>query len=325
MLMGRPIKQGLEYFSLDVRMFSDIKIRKLIKYHKAQAVSVYMTLLCRIYEKGYFIEYDNDLPFIISEDCGLEEDTIVDIINYCMEVGLFDEGMFKQHKVLTSHGIQDRYVQACAKTKRKLSSGLPYLLVDVSQEDVSYVKKGISSEKNQVSSEEKVINSEENKVNSEKSTQRKEKERKEKHSSSADIRAREGETAVAVVDDESQVFSSVDEEIVQLRASPTWKEQVLMRFKFLQCNEQTLFEYLDRWGAEVKISGKQHFNLGDAKHHFCNWMIIQEGKLSKTGGNNGTSNNNGYRTSEDILTGAVGIINELRAEGAQPKRTLPVV
>lgn len=323
--MGRPIKQGLEYFSLDVRMFSDIKIRKLIKYHKAQAVSVYMTLLCRIYEKGYFIEYDNDLPFIISEDCGLEEDTIVDIINYCMEVGLFDEGMFKQHKVLTSHGIQDRYVQACAKTKRKLSSGLPYLLVDVSQEDVSYVKKGISSEKNQVSSEEKVINSEENKVNSEKSTQRKEKERKEKHSSSADIRAREGETAVAVVDDESQVFSSVDEEIVQLRASPTWKEQVLMRFKFLQCNEQTLFEYLDRWGAEVKISGKQHFNLGDAKHHFCNWMIIQEGKLSKTGGNNGTSNNNGYRTSEDILTGAVGIINELRAEGAQPKRTLPVV
>ena len=323
--MGRPTKQGLEYFSLDVRMFSDIKIRKLIKYHKAQAVSVYMTLLCRIYEKGYFIEYDKDLPFIISEDCGLEEVTIVDIINYCMEVGLFDEGMFKQHKVLTSHGIQDRYVQACAKTKRKLSSELPYLLVDVSQEDVSSVKKGISSEKNQVASEEKVINSEENQVNSEKSTQSKEKERKEKHSSSADIRAREGETAVAVVDDESQVFSSVDEEIVHLRASPIWKEQVLMRFKFLQCNEQTLFEYLDRWGAEVKISGKQHYNLGDAKHHFCNWMIIQEGKLSKTGGNNGTSNNNGYRTSEDILTGAVGIINELRAEGAQPKRTLPVV
>lgn len=323
--MGRPTKQGLEYFSLDVRMFSDIKIRKLIKYHKAQAVSVYMTLLCRIYEKGYFIEYDNDLPFIISEDCGLEEDTIVNIINYCMEVGLFDEGMFKQHKVLTSHGIQDRYVQACAKTKRKLSSELPYLLVDVSQEDVSSVKKSISSEENQVSSEKKVINSEENQVNSEKSTQSKEKERKEKHSSSADIRAREGETAVTVVDDESQVFSSVDEEIVQLRASPIWKEQVLMRFKFLQCNEQTLFEYLDRWGAEVKISGKQHFNLGDAKHHFCNWMIIQEGKLSKTGGNNGTSNNNGYRTSEDILTGAVGIINELRAEGAQPKRKLPVV
>lgn len=323
--MGRPTKQGLEYFSLDVRMFSDIKIRKLIKYHKAQAVSVYMTLLCRIYEKGYYIEYDDDLPFIVSEDCGLDEDTIKSIISYCIDIGLFDKGVYDQHKVLTSHGIQERYVQACAKTKRKLSSGLPYMLVDVSQEDVSSVKKGISSEKTPIYSEETTNNSEETKINSGESTQSKVKERKEKHSSSADIRAREGETDVSLVDDESRVFSGVDEEIVQLRASPIWKEQVLMRFKFLQCNEQTLFEYLNRWGAEVKISGKQHFNLGDAKHHFCSWMIIQEEKLSKTGGNNGTDNNNGYRTGEDILTGAVGIIQELQAEGAQPKRKLPVV
>ena len=323
--MGRPIKQGLEYFSLDVRFFSDIKVRKLIKYHKAQAVSVYLTLLCRIYEKGYFIEYDKDLPFIISEDCGLEEDTIVSVINYCIEVGLFDNETFSKYKVLTSHGIQERYVQACSKTKRKLSGELPYLLVDVVHDSVISDKKVISSEETLVFSEETPINSKKNTENSEKSTQSKVKERKEKHSSSADIRARAGETDSAVVEDESRVFDSVDEEIIQLRASPIWKEQVLMRFKFLQCNEQMLFEYLDRWGAEVKISGKQHFNLGDAKHHFCNWMIFQEGKFSKTGGNNGTSNNNGYRTSEDILTGAVGIINELRAEGAQPKRKLPVV
>ena len=180
--MGRPTKQGLEYFSLDVRMFSDIKIRKLIKYHKAQAVSVYLTLLCRIYEKGYFIEYDKDLPFIISEDCGLEEDTIVTIINYCVEVGLFDEGVYKQSKVLTSHGIQNRYVQACAKTKRKLSSGLPYMLVDVSQDSVSSDKKGISSEKTSVYSEETTDNSDKNQVNSGKSAQRKDKEKeKEKN------------------------------------------------------------------------------------------------------------------------------------------------
>ena len=323
--MGRPTKQGLDYFSLDVRMFSDIKIRKLIKYHKAQAVSVYMTLLCRIYDKGYFIEYDKDLPFIISEDCGLEEDTIVSIIHYCIDIELFDKDIFDQFNVLTSHGIQERYVQACAKTKRKLSSELPYLLVDIGQDVVSSDKKTDYSLKIPFSSEETIENSEENRVNSEESTQNKEKKSKEKHSSSADIRAREEETGVSIVDDESRVFDSVDEEIAQLRASPIWKEQVLMRFKFLQSSEHILFEYLDRWGAEVKISGKQHLNLGDAKHHFCNWMIIQEGKLSKSGDNNGTSNNNGYRTSEDILTGAVGIIRELRAEGAQPKRKLPVV
>ena len=168
--MGRPTKQGLEYFSLDVRMFSDIKIRKLIKYHKAQAVSVYMTLLCRIYEKGCYIEYDNDLPFIISEDCGLEEDTIVSIIHYCLDIGLFDKGVFDKYKVLTSHGIQERYIQACAKTKRKLSKGLPYVLVDLGHDHVQANKNGISSE-------ETAINSEETAINSEKSAQSKEKEK----------------------------------------------------------------------------------------------------------------------------------------------------
>ena len=175
--MGRPTKQGLEYFSLDVRMFSDIKIRKLIKYHKAQAVSVYMTLLCRIYEKGYYIEYDNDLPFIISEDCGLEEDTIVSIIHYCLDIGLFDKGVFDKYKVLTSHGIQERYIQACAKTKRKLSKGLPYVLVDLGHDHVQANKNGISSEKTYINSEKTYINSEETAINSEKSTQRKEKEK----------------------------------------------------------------------------------------------------------------------------------------------------
>ena len=80
--MARPQKQGLEYFSFDVSFFSDIRIRKLIKYHGIQAVPVYEILLCRIYEGGYYIAWDDDLPFIISEVSDLEEDTIMDIINF---------------------------------------------------------------------------------------------------------------------------------------------------------------------------------------------------------------------------------------------------
>ena len=323
--MARPKKKGLEYFTNDVNFYQDIKIRKLIRHKGIQAVSVYHILLCQIYSNGYYIKWDEDLPFILSEVSGLEEDKIIEAVTYCLEIGLLDSTLYESEKVLTSRSIQERYIEISVAAKRKLDDNLPYLLVDIPGKQVKVQNTDVNSELNHFSSEETLVISEETQINSEESTQSKEKERKEKHSSSADIRARGGETAVAVVDDELQVFSSVDEEIVQLRASPIWKEQVLMRFKFLQCNEQTLFEYLDRWGAEVKISGKQHYNLGDAKHHFCNWMIIQEGKLSKTGGNNGTSNNNGYRTSEDILTGAVGIINELRAEGAQPKRKLPVV
>ena len=147
---------------------------------------------------------------------------------------------------------------------------------------------------------------------------------REKHSTSADIRARDGEGLVIGADDLT-VCADVDAEITTLRASPLWKEQVFMRFKFLGINDQLLDEYLQRWGQEVKISGKRHQNLGDAKHHFTNWMIIQEDKLNKNSRSNGTDSNNGYRTGEDIYTGAVSIIKDLRSGGGTPQKELPVV
>ncbi len=322
--MSRPKKQGMEYFTIDVNFYQDIKIRKLIRYKGVQAVSVYHILLCQIYASGYYLLWDEDIPFTVSEIAHLEEVYVQEVIDYCFNIGLFDKALYEQNNVLTSRGIQKRFFDFCAVAKRRLPAYLPYRILDDKEISVISEESEIIPEKTQVISEITDDNLEETPINSGISTQSKVKESKVKHSSSADIRAREGELALVECDD-TVVCDGVDAEVAELRQSPIWKEQVLMRFKFLQCNEQTLFEYLDRWGAEVKISGKQHYNLGDAKHHFCNWMIIQEGKLSKTGGNNGTSNNNGYRTSEDILTGAVGIINELRTEGAQPKRKLPVV
>ena len=106
--MARPQKQGLEYFPFDVSFFGDIRIRKLIKYHGIQAVPVYEILLCRIYENGYFLEWDEDIPFIISEVSGLKEDTIAAIINYCIEIGLFNKTVYEESRVLTSRSIQQR-------------------------------------------------------------------------------------------------------------------------------------------------------------------------------------------------------------------------
>lgn len=322
--MARPKKQGLDYFTNDVNFYQDIKIRKLIRHKGVQAVSVYHILLCQIYASGYYLPWDEDLPFIVSEISGLEEDTIQDIINYCITIGLFDKTVFDTHQVLTSHGIQERYISFCTVAKRKLPDNTPYLLVNLNPNQVNSDKKVVSSEQTLFNSEEINDNTEETPNNSGKSTQSKVKESKGKHSSSADIRAREGEVPMVGADDQT-VCADVDAEITELRASPIWKEQVFMRFKFLGVNEQLLDEYLQRWGQEVKISGKRHQNLGDAKHHFSSWMIIQEDKLNKNSRNNGTDSNNGYRTGEDIYTGAVNIIKDLRSGGGTPQKELPVV
>ena len=169
--MGRNRKSGLDYFPFDVDTFQDIKIRKLIKYQSGKAVTVYALLLCLIYKGGYYMRWDEELPFIISEQTGFEEAYIQEVIKSCMVLGLFSKELFDKERVFTSKGIQERYRDICKQINRKCDF-VEFLL--------------ISSEEKPISSEEKPISSEEKRINSEKSTQKK-RERKEKEKEKKDI------------------------------------------------------------------------------------------------------------------------------------------
>ena len=324
--MARPKKKGLDYFTNDVNMYQDIKIRKMIRHKGIQSVSVYHVLLCQIYASGYYLQWDDDSAFIIAEVTGLEEDTINEYISYAIKVGLFDETLFNEKNVLTSHAIQERYLDISVVAKRKLDNNLPYLLVDVPDKAANSVKTDNITEQTLVFSEETAVYSEETPINSEKSTQRKEKKSKENTllTSSADTRPREGCSGGWSVEDQ-KVYDDIDGEVAELRNSPIWREQVMMRFKFLGADVSRFDEYLSRWGQEVKISGKRHICLGDAKQHFSSWMVIQEEKLNRKGKGNGTDSNNGYRTKEDIINGAVGIIQRMSAESPKNLSDIPVV
>ena len=154
--MARRIKKGLDYFPFDVNFFNDIKVRKLIKYQGGKAVAIYAHLLCNIYQNGYYLVWDDELPFIISEVTGYDEAYIQEAIKCCMNIGLFSKKLFENEKIITSKGIQLRYEEVCKLCKRK----------------------DIVSEYNLISSEETSISSEETPIKSEFSTQRKEKKRK---------------------------------------------------------------------------------------------------------------------------------------------------
>ena len=156
--MGRNVKKGLDYFPFDVDFFQDIKIRKLIKYQRGKAVTVYALLLCLIYKNGYYMLWDEELPFILSEQTGFEEAYIQEVVKCCLALGLFSKELFDKEKVLTSIGIQERYKRICDDCRRKCEF----------------------SEFNLISSEDKRISSEEKPKNSAESTQIKEKEIKEK-------------------------------------------------------------------------------------------------------------------------------------------------
>ena len=71
--MGRTLKQGFEYFPFDTNFFQDIRIRKLIRYQSGRAVTIYISLLCIIYNNGYYIEWDDEVPFVVAEQSNFEE------------------------------------------------------------------------------------------------------------------------------------------------------------------------------------------------------------------------------------------------------------
>lgn len=143
--MGRNVKQGFNYFSLDVDIFSDIKIRKLIKNHSGRALSVYICVLAFIYRNGYYVLNDEDFGFIVSEQTGDKVEFIEAVLDYCVKVGLFSAEMFEQG-VYTSKGVQERYLTMCKASRRNI----------------------VFSEYTLISSEEIGINSEEIAINSEK-------------------------------------------------------------------------------------------------------------------------------------------------------------
>ena len=113
--MARTFKKGLDYFPLDIDIFNDLKIRKLIKYQGGKAITVYALLLCNIYKSGYYMKWDKELPFICSELTGFEEAYISEVIKTCLTLGLFSKELFDAEKVLTSKGIQERYSRICVQ------------------------------------------------------------------------------------------------------------------------------------------------------------------------------------------------------------------
>lgn len=130
--MARIAKSGLEYFPFDIDFFQDIRIRKLIKRQGGKAVTVYALLLCLIYKNGYFMQWDDELPFIGSEMSGFEEAYVLEVIKTCLTLGLFDKNMYDTEQVLTSKGIQVRYCNIQRLNKR-MSRIDKYSLLDEPQ------------------------------------------------------------------------------------------------------------------------------------------------------------------------------------------------
>lgn len=133
--MARPRKDGLDYFPLDVNFLSDLKIKKIIRAYGAQAVAVVMSVLTTIYrDNGYFANYDEDLIFIIADELKLEDGYVKDVIEKLIEVDFLSKEQKEKNNILTSIGIQERYLKVCERRVKKKLNATYNLINDSSNE-----------------------------------------------------------------------------------------------------------------------------------------------------------------------------------------------
>jgi hypothetical protein len=158
--MARPIKIGLDYFPLDVNI--DDSIELIEAEHGLQGFAIIIKLWQKIYSNGYFIKWDNDTSLLFSKRINTELNTINSVINSCFLREIFDEKLFKKYKIITSSGVQKRFLLASSQSKRK---------------SILFIKEYML-----VNSELTNVITELIEVNSEFSTQSKEEERKEEES-----------------------------------------------------------------------------------------------------------------------------------------------
>lgn len=160
--MARPTKKGLDYFPLDVDFLSDLKVRRIIKACGKEAVHILVALLANIYrDEGYYVLWDDDLAFLVADEVGTKEGTVEELVKKAVQVKFFDKDIFDKYSVLTSKGIQSRYILA-TKERKKVELEYKYLLTnEVNRSNIS-------------------INGRNNSVNQGNNQQSKEKESKEK-------------------------------------------------------------------------------------------------------------------------------------------------
>lgn len=133
--MARPRKDGLDYFPLDVNFLSDLKIKKIIRAYGAQAVAVVMSVLTTIYrDNGYFANYDEDLIFIIADELKLDDGYVKDVIEKLIEVDFLNKEQKEKNNILTSIGIQERYLKVCERRVKKKLNATYNLINDGSNE-----------------------------------------------------------------------------------------------------------------------------------------------------------------------------------------------
>ena len=114
-------------------------------------------VLVKLYQKiyggfGYYCEWTTDSLLLFMSENGLPSDNknlIADIVAACIRRNIFSEQLFNDFNILTSEGVQKRYLNATSK-REKIELKKEYLLIAVPENNKKVVINSIFDGRNSI-------------------------------------------------------------------------------------------------------------------------------------------------------------------------------
>jgi hypothetical protein len=152
--MARPNKIGIDYFPFDVDFFNDEKVEFVSARFGVKGEIIVIRLLCKIYRIGYYTEWNEDESTLLAKRAGdaISPALVSDVVKELVKRGFFDETLLNRFDILTSKGIQRRYVAATSERK-EIEINRDFWLIDQPKNAVISVippKNGVNPPNNPV-------------------------------------------------------------------------------------------------------------------------------------------------------------------------------
>lgn len=126
--MARPQKEGLDYFPLDVDIDQDDKVALVEAQHGVTGFAVVVKLLMKIYKNSYFYSWTEKEQLLFSRSINVDINALQEVVNDCIKWDLFSKKMYDDHRILTSKGIQLRYLEAVSR-RQEVKISKEYLMI----------------------------------------------------------------------------------------------------------------------------------------------------------------------------------------------------
>lgn len=292
--MARPVKIGLDYFELDCHM--DEKVELIEAEFGLKGFAIIVKLYQSIYSGfGYYCEWTPDisvlwvrrigvshgvvsindsgnLDFVDDKTCalpGFPNNLINNVVAASIRRNIFSEELFNKYRILTSSGIQKRYLNAVSR-REKVELKKEYLLISVDKNMKNVVINPVNVDRNP--------------VNVDRSTQRRvEKSREEK---SNNILCAPDGTPRAGKQEIDEFFES----IWKLYPNKKGKGQISdsKKKKLYEIGYDELSRAIDRYKDGLKLeswrkpqNGSTFFNSGYVDYLDANYDEVKQENISE--------------------------------------------